>query len=371
MKLAGLALALGCLGAAPGHAADRKIVILQALTGVGASYGTSAAAGMKFAADEINATHFMGQDTLKYVVEDDASDRTQSVTMVTRYAAEPDVLAIVGPTIAPTAMAVGPIANEQKISTIVLANSLAFLATGPYAFTSSQPPEVTVPLLAGFAADKVKVKKCVTVFQSDNDTMVVQNRLFKAAIEAKGVKIIDEIGVASNQTDFGAMSTRAVGDNPDCVVLFSSSTTAGNVIRQIKEAGLDPSVKVLGNSGLAAPDLVRLGGGAVEGVTFFADWAPGGAFPRAQTFAKEFKEKTGQDPDNFSAMGDSIMYVLADAIKKAGPNPTRQSVRDQLASSKDVPVVMGVGTFSRDANRVPHTGNVFLTVKNGKFVPYQ
>lgn len=62
------------------------------------------------------------------------------------------------------------------------------------------------------------------------------------------------------------------------------------------------------------------------------------------------------------------MTVVAHALKAAGPNPTRESLRDALAKTKDVPVVIGTGKYSY-VNRIPTYGSTFLMVKDGKFVP--
>ena len=108
--LAGLALASQAL-----QAADRKIVILQALTGGAAFVGVPASEGMKFAADELNARNFLGGDKIVYEVADSASARPQAMAAVTRYAADPNVLFILGPTTAPESIPSAGVANDARI----------------------------------------------------------------------------------------------------------------------------------------------------------------------------------------------------------------------------------------------------------------
>jgi branched-chain amino acid transport system substrate-binding protein len=59
--------------------------------------------------------------------------------------------------------------------------------------------------------------------------------------------------------------------------------------------------------------------------------------------------------------------VVAHAIRAAGPNPTRELIRDALSKTKDVPVVVGTGRYSY-VDRIPTYGSIFLMVKDGKFV---
>ena len=76
----------------------------------------------------------------------------------------------------------------------------------------------------------------------------------------------------------------------------------------------------------------------------------------------------GTDADNYGAMGYAAMRTTAAALKEAGPNPTRDSVRDALAHLKDVPTILGDGKVSYDADRSPHYGMNVLVVKDGQFV---
>jgi branched-chain amino acid transport system substrate-binding protein len=61
------------------------------------------------------------------------------------------------------------------------------------------------------------------------------------------------------------------------------------------------------------------------------------------------------------------VQVVAAAIRAASPNPTREKIRDALAKTKDVPVVVGNGKYSY-VDRFPTYGSAFLQVKDGKFV---
>jgi branched-chain amino acid transport system substrate-binding protein len=54
------------------------------------------------------------------------------------------------------------------------------------------------------------------------------------------------------------------------------------------------------------------------------------------------------------------------ALERAFPNPTRKSVRDQLAATKGFPGVTGETTFGPD--REPSKKLTKATVKGGQFV---
>ena len=349
-------------------AADRKIVILQALTGGAAFVGVPASEGMKFAAEEMNAKNFLGADKIVVEVADSASARPQAMAAVTRYAADPSVLFILGPTTAPESIPSAGVANDAKIGMKAMTNAVALLTAGPWGFISAQPPSITMPQLGDYAVDVAKVKACATIRFSDNEAYVDLERIFVEHTEKRGMKILDRTGIKQADSDFSTIATRIVAAKPDCVVLFTLGPSAANLAIQLKQAGLPASVRLIGQSGLSSPQLVQIGGAAVEGLVFSSDWTPGGNSPSSQAFAAAYKAKTGKDADNWAALGYSYMTVVGNALKAAGPNPTRESLRDAMIKTKDVPVVVGGGKYSY-VNRIPTYGSTFLMVKDGKFVP--
>jgi branched-chain amino acid transport system substrate-binding protein len=366
-----LLAAVACLSLATGAvlAADRKIVILQALTGAAAFVGVPASEGMKFAADELNAKNFLGNgDKIVVEVADSASARAQAMAAVTRYAADPNVLVILGPTTAVEAIPSAGVANDAKIPMKAMTNAVALLAAGPWGFISAQPPVITMPQLGDYALDVAKVKSCATIRFTDNEAYVDLERIFVEYTQKRGMTIVDRSGIKQADSDFSTIATRIVAAKPDCVMLFTLGPSAANLAIQLKQAGLPSSVKLIGQTGLSSPQLISIGGAAVEGLVFNSDWTPGGNTPAAQAFAKAYQAKTGKEADNWAALGYSYMTVVATAIKAASPNPTREKVRDALAKTKDVPVVVGAGKYSY-VDRIPTYGSTFLMVKDGKFVP--
>lgn len=366
-KLMHLAVAAALATAATGGiAADRKIVILQALTGGAAFVGVPAAAGMQFAADELNAKKFLGADRIVTEHADSASARAQAMAAVTRYAADPNVLVILGPTTAVEAIPAAGVANDAKIPLKAMTNAVAMLNAGPYSFISAQPPLITMPQLGDYVLQKVKPKTCATIRFSDNEAYVDLERLFVEYTEPKGLKFVDRSGIKQADSDFSAVATRIVAAKPDCVMIFTLGPTGANLAIQLRQAGLPATSRLIGQTGLSSPQLVSIGGAAVEGLVFNSDWTPGGNTPAAKAFATAYKAKTGKDADNWAALGYSYMHVVAYAIKAAGPNPTREKIQQAMAKTKDVPVVVGDGKYSY-VNRIPTYGSVFLQVKNGQF----
>lgn len=364
-------LALGLLAGAScmATATEYTVVVLQSLTGGAAFIGSPVKDGMVLAAEEINRKGEMGPgNSLKVIVADDANDRTQTLPLLTRYAADPSILLIMGPTSGALATASANAANDLKLPLMTTTNSTDVLKAGPWSGILTQPASVTIPYIANYAADKLKIKNCTVIGISDVEAYVTLQKTFETAIKAKGVTIGAVESIKGSDSDFAALATKVAGGNQDCVFISAAAPQSANIVIQLRQAGLDPKVKIMGHNSLASPQFAERGGKAVEGVYLIGDWVPGGADDFGRAFAAAFKAKYNTEADNWAAVGYGGMRVAAAVLKAAGPNPSREAVRAAMSKAKDIKVVVGQGTYAVDADRVPHVGMNVLTVQNGKFV---
>ncbi len=361
---AGLALS----GAAISQAAEYKVVVLQSLTGGAAFIGAPMRDGAVLAAEEINRKQELGAgNTIKVEIADDATDRNQTLSLIKRYAADPTVLAIMGPTSGAVAVAGAAAANDLKIPLLATSNSMDVLKAGPWSHILTQPGDVTMPFIANYAIDKLAVKNCTVIGLHDVEIYVSMQRVFENVIKQRGARVGSVEAIKGSDSDFSALATKVVNANPDCVFISATAPQAANIIIQLRNAGLDPKTRVLGHNAFSSSQLVDRGGKAVEGVYFIGDWVPGGTDDFSRAFAESFKAKHKADADNWAAVGYGGMRIMANAIKNAGANPTRDSVRAALGRTKDVPVVIGQGRYSMNAERIPFSGMRVMQVKAGKF----
>ncbi|HQM90089.1 MAG TPA: ABC transporter substrate-binding protein [Exilispira sp.] len=83
-----------------------------------------------------------------------------------------------------------------------------------------------------------------------------------------------------------------------------------------------------------------------------------------QEFVKKYQEKYNKVPDAFAALAYDSMYILLDAIKRAGS--TDPEKMKQALMETNINVVSGLITF--DKNRNPVKPAVIIAVKNGQQV---
>lgn len=364
---AGLAFAL--LGSVAAQAAEYSILVMQALTGPTAFVGVSVRDGMLLAIEESNKKQELGAgNSIKGITADDASDRIQTLTLVQRHAADPNVLIVMGPTSGAVAVAGANAANDFKIPLMTTTNVLDVLKAGPWSYILTQPVVVSLPYIVKYAVDKLQVKNCTSIGIYDIEVYTLMQKQFEDGVKARGVRIGSVEAIKSSDSDFSALATKVASRDQDCVFVSAPAPQGANIILQLRQAGLDPKVKILGHVAMTSPQLIERGGAAVEGVYVLGDWLVGGRDDASRAFSRDFKAKYGAEADGWNAVGYSSMRVAITAIKNAGPNPSRETVRVALAKTKDVPVVVGGGKYSYDDQRVPTYGMNVLQVKGGKFV---
>jgi branched-chain amino acid transport system substrate-binding protein len=136
-------------------------------------------------------------------------------------------------------------------------------------------------------------------------------------------------------------------------------------MQQRKELG--NTAQLFGASSLFEDQLVKLAGPAADGLFLSSNFMPTNPDPKVQKFVTEYKTKYGSVPNQFAAQAYDAMGIMLEAIKKAGPNVTRDSLRDALAQTKDYPGVTGATTFD-PVTREPQKTVVRMTIANGQYV---
>ncbi|MHC4136021.1 MAG: ABC transporter substrate-binding protein [Planctomycetota bacterium] len=149
----------------------------------------------------------------------------------------------------------------------------------------------------------------------------------------------------------------------DAVVIWGLYAKGSQIVKEMHAAGLD--IPIFGADGLVAQKFIEMSGDAAEGVVVTYPYDAYRDDPLTQGFNRRFEEKYGHEPDSFAAHGYDAMYVVWEAVKKAGLNRTR--IRDALAQTRDFHGVTGMISFDHRGNDM--RGVEFAVVHDGKFLP--
>lgn len=366
--VASAAVALGLLCAVSAYAEEYPIAVLHAQTGALAFVGVPVTNGIRLAVEEINASHYLGDNTVRLVVADYASDKGQAITLLNRLAVADKALLVLGPTGSMEGAALAPVANDLKVPMFSTAITAEVLKAGPWSFKVTATADGLMNALGRYAIETARCKRVVAVFNRDNDGHINNKNVFRDYVRQHGGQVLAEEGTLGTDSDFSALGTKVAQLEPDCLFVTSNGAQGANIVGQLKQAGMANDVKIFGVASMATQEYVAAGGPAVEGTFVATDYNPSSTLAQNKAFTTAYHQRFHAEPDNWAAVGYTAMQLAAFAIRTASPNPDREKVRAALTALKDVPVVLGNGDFSLDVNRYPVYGASVLMIEAGKIV---
>jgi len=364
-------LVSSCGGAGTGNLpAAIKLGAVVDLTSASSIYGTSIQKGIDLAVKQVNDQTFFGKGhTLSVVYEDAAGDPQQAVNAFNKLIANPDIVAILGPTLSTEALAADPLAQQAKIPIIASSNTVAgIVEIGNYIFRTSLPESTVIPNTIKVVGTALNLTKVAIIYENDDSYTLSSYEVFKAALQAKGIEILTEETFLKGATIFTSQLNRIKSLAPDAIVVSAYVEEAAEIMTQARALGIPESVRFIGGNGFNSPKLAQIAGAAAEGAISGSAWNQSSNFPASTDFVTTFTALYGSAPDQFAAQAFTAAWVTAIAIKNAG-GVDHAAVRTALAQIKDFNSPLGV--FSFDANRNPVHAPVVLTIKNGAFVVFQ
>lgn len=349
---------------AASYAQDIKIGGVGPVTGEAATFGISTKNGMTMAVDEWNAKGgIFGGRKAKLIFEDDKGDPAEGATVWNKLIQQDNVVAIVGTVMSKVSLVGAPICQAAGIPMISpTSTNEKVTLVGDYIFRACfiDPFQGTVG--ANFAYKDLKAHTAAAIFDLGNDYTKGLAENFKKQFEKLGGKVVAFEGHPSGATDFKAQLTKILQGKPDVIYIPDYYNDVGLIAKQVRELGFKGPL--VGGDGWDSPDLVKIGGTAVENGFFTNHYSSEDKRPIVQDFVKKYKAKFGTEPDALAALGYDAMYIMLDAIKRAG-STKGAAIRDALKAT-DINVVSGRIKF--DENRNPIKSAVIIEIKNGKQV---
>ncbi len=364
-RLLSLVLGLGLLATTSCQRTSDTIKIGEygSLTGKEASFGQSSHKGIVLAIEELNAAGGALGKQLELLVEDNQTRPGESATAAKKLIAREKVVALLGEVASGRSLEAAPVAQAAKIPMIApAATNPKVTETGDYVFRVCFIDPFQGTVMAKFAQDDLKVTKVAILSSVSNAYSVGLAKFFRETFTAGGGTIVAENNFAEGDKDFRAQLTSVRAAGAEAVFVPSYYTEAALIVRQARDLGI--TLPFFGGDGWEAPQLLQIGGDALEGCYYSTHFSPENADPAVQDFVKKFKARWNDEtPDAFAALGYDAAYVLVDAIKRAGTTDG-PALRDAIAATKNFAGVTGVTNINeqRDASKPA----AILAIKGGK-----
>ena len=353
------------LAAVVGAAAPEPIKVGQyaSLTGKEASFGQSSHQGVVLAVEELNARGGVLGRPVEFLVEDIGSKSGESATAVKKLIARDGVVAVLGGNASTNSLEAAPICQAAHVPMIAISSTNPKVtAMGTYIFRACFIDPFQGAVLAKFARDILHARRVALLTSVSAPYSVGLSRVFRERFTAAGGEIIAEQKYTEGDKDFRAQLTAIKALSPDAIAATGYYTEAALICQQARDLAIN--LPIFGGDGWEAPQLIELGGKAVEGTYYSTHYSAESPAPEVRAFIKKFQARyDGATPDAVAALGYDAMMLLADAITRAGTTEGPR-VRDALATTKDFPGITGRTTI--DADRNTSKPAIILTVKDGR-----
>jgi branched-chain amino acid transport system substrate-binding protein len=337
------------------------------MTGASATFGTSSKNGVAMAVEEFNAaggaTIGGVKTTVNYVNEDDTGSPEIGASAAQKLINQDKVIGIVGAVMSKVSLAIAPIAQAAGIPEISPTSTNAGVTLiGDYIFRACFIDPFQGTVMANYAYNTLKVKTAAVLYDNGNDYNKGLAEFFKAGFEKLGGKVVSYEAFTDEATtvDYKAQLTNIKAANPEFLYLPNYYGSVALQLKQARQMGLN--VPAGGGDGWDSPDLVKIGGAAVEGGVFSTHFSKDDPAPKVQTFVKAYTAKFGEAPDSMGALAYDAAGLFLDAFKTCG-SIKGSDIRDAMKNTSFVGIS---GAYKFDANRDPIKSAVIIKIVNGQ-----
>lgn len=352
-----IGLIVTILAATSSHlsAKDLPVGFFGPMSGPVAAYGSESLLGAQLAVEQINKSGELGADKIKLIPADDTANPGVAAQAVQRMIDVDEVVAVIGgSTSAGTAAAI-EVTRAAKVPQLSpLAQDTALTkANNPWFARIAQASNVWSEHVAGWLWGTKKAKSAYLLIRNDNFGHPLADA-FEAKAKELGLEVKGRVAYEPTAREFKPMLAKMAETKPDALVVLGYYTEAGLMMKQLAEMQIKVPSYVGTSVGISQyRDIAGPAGDGTYGALYYL--AGSIDTPRGRDFVDAWKAKHNRMPTQYEGMGYDSVYLLADAIKRAGKKGkiTSQSIRDEIFATKDFPGATGPITIlpNGDAKR--------------------
>lgn len=353
------------------------IGVFGPISGPASYIGLAGRDGASLAFKEINAAGGINGRKIQVVFEDDAHSPARAVAAVRKLVEQDKVFLLMS--VGGSNATAGTV-DYVKDSGVPMYVSIASAPTVTYPFQRTMFRGGTTEtarygeLYAEYLASQFKGKKIAILSGREE---YPRNEGDATAVKLKEWFSLEPVGRFEfniGDKDFTPQLTGAQRANADVIAFFGNPAEAGIAIRQARDLGLSQPFFVGAN--MVDPGVVAAAKGAAEGASGFAlvPMLPGSKQAEMlkweATWKKEYPGAPPARPNIFDVIAYADAYVVAEGLKRAGPNLTADSFIKALETVQNYRV--GPIATQRTFSTKHHIGNLTLVpmaVKDGTWEP--
>lgn len=340
-----------------------KIGVYLPLTGQMAFGGQLELEGVQMAHKEMPTV--LGKKVELFVV-DNKSDKVEAANAVKRLIEKEKVVAVIGTYGSSLAMAGGEVAEKAKVPMVGTSCTNPLVTQGKkFSFRVCFIDPFQGAGAATYAYKDLKLKTAALLVDISNDYSVGLASFFTKSFTKLGGQIVANLKYQAGDQDFTAQLTEIASKKPDVLFIPSYFAEGAIIMKQVKELGA--KFQVMGGDAMDNPQIVEIGGAAVEGfvhTTFPYDPSMKNMSPMAQKFTDNWKKAfPSKEPNVNAALGYDTYLLVLDAIKRAG-KAEPAAITKALVATKGFEGVTGSTTINATHDAEKPVG--LVQIKDGK-----
>jgi branched-chain amino acid transport system substrate-binding protein len=248
--------------------------------------------------------------------------------VMAQLASDQSITGIVCCILSTVAGAAKPIANKQKVPTMLWGATDVNLAEPPYVFRTVTMPQPANEKLSADVAGELGLKTVAYGVMTDNSGIVSQADAFKKGMTTAGVKDLGQVGTLSTQTNFTSTATSLIQKNAEAIVVVGTQSNAVGLIAALHDKGYKG--QIISGETISGAGVYKSQPQALKGVPFPVYFLASQASGLGKTFAEDYQKKYGQEPDDYAAQCYNAVYTMAMGLKAAGKDTTRAGLSKAL-----------------------------------------
>jgi branched-chain amino acid transport system substrate-binding protein len=373
-----LVLAWAALAQSAGKA-PYKIGVNLELTGPWAEVTKTVKMAMTMEVDKINAMGGVDGHPLELVIEDNGFDQGRAAAIMTKFARDKDIVAVVGPFEDPLQGTTRAIAEREQVTNIIFcpSNPMVRGLKQKWSFNIAQSDIIVSQKLVDLCL--ARRYKTVLVFPGNWPLALSLADNFKRIGTAKGIKVI--ISSETHAPSDIDMTPQLIKLKPiidkekvDCFYACTGGPPGPIICKNMRALGM--KIPIIGTHAFGFGFIIALGGTAMEGVEFAAGKPvvpdqldkDDPIRPIVIDFDKRMQARYKIGADQIAGHAHDALWLVYDALKRCQGKVTRVQFRDTLEATKGFKACHGIYHYSPlDHDGLRKEDMVFIRIEGGKF----
>ena len=334
---------------------------LLPLTGESSDEGLRAVNGMKLAKEKINENGGISGKKLDIIVLNDRGDEDY---IIQQYNAlmEKGVVAIIGSSYSGPTIALAIASEKDGIPVISPTASNPNVTKGrSNVFRAIFIDDYQAEAMAYFAIHTLKAKNALVLSNRNIESFMQTANFFTDSFAAYGGQIL-AVEPYSSDDEFDFLMKKHKNSPPDVIYCPDDYIPAARLANAVYDTGFHNTF-VLGSDAWDGLLAYITNPGAMENAYYSAPFSFDDHDPDVMNFVRDYLNFFAQIPLSGSATAYSCVYILAEAIKKAGSRDSKAIV--QAIKTNELDLITGHIKF--DENNNPRPNVYIMQIKGGVY----